>query len=89
MSQEKFKFAYVRYIDDNVVKIVPIGHVRRFCSGTHQPGKNYLVKWSRNEVGNGANAGDDHDSEMDVDEYYKAQIVMLSGNLNFLNLTHE
>ena len=77
--KEKFKFAYVRYTDDNVVKIVPIGHVRRFCSETHQPGKTYLVKWSQYELGDGANAGDE--SRMDVDtQWYKAQIMMLSGN---------
>ena len=77
--EEKFKFAYVLYINGNVVKIVPIGHVRRFCSETDQAGETYLVKWSPNELGDGAYAGDE--SKMDVNtQWNKAQIVMISGN---------
>ncbi|XP_063970092.1 uncharacterized protein LOC129283777 [Lytechinus pictus] len=84
-TMAKYSFAYVRYLDDNKLKIVPLSDIKRFDAETHHTEKTYMIKWTNEDA-------DDSDVEMEGDmgedddepQYFKAQILKLSHSMEAL-----
>lgn len=68
-------YAYVRFVDDKLLKIVHIRDIQAFCPKHDKDfvkTKLYNVQWSY--------------SDEDDPSYYKAQIILLGGILIFNNI---